>query len=62
MVLPYEYDVIVLGPISASFWPLTFGQLFTFDFHGWVKTASSHRSDPYLAAALSWFYIWFGAL
>ena len=43
----------VLRPIFALFSPLISPIVHIGPVHGWVKTAWSHRSEPYLAARLS---------
>ena len=53
--MSFHPDIILFGFSFSLFCPFWFCWLFTFGFHGWPATAWSHRFDPYLAAALSWF-------
>ena len=59
--MTFHPDIILFGFSFSLFCPFWSCLLFTFGFHGWPATAWSHRFDPYLAAALSWFAVWFGA-
>ena len=60
--MTFHPGIILFGFSFSLFCPFWFCWLFTFGFHGWPATAWSHRFDPYLAAALSWFAVWFGAI
>ena len=60
--MTFHPDIILFGFSFSLFCPFWSCLLFTFGFHGWPATAWSHRFDPYLAAALSWFAVWFGAI